>query len=955
MKKYELFCKSTVVGLVIMLLILTPALTTKVEAGAGDYYASDQERVTEVNTPDENSAYIIFSEKEEMKNMSYVTPGNSVKSDREYSETAVWNGIHSRQVFASNVFTLKFDKDFVREDEQCFTLVFDYWDYGGGGYFYVDYMPKDSNEVKTLQVLKLGMENGSKTEGRWYRVSVNIDDACFTGRFPDGSDLQIRSGAYNSFSKIEVKNLSRYAGPDDDIGNFNLEKAKVLNNIGLYDEKGKLEKFNPDLDYQPTREEALKKIIAFYGMDKSAVSSYMNTARSLGIIEKDADLKLDETFTQKELITWYLNLMGIDNDENTDVYTVATKYGLLNSGCMIFQPEKTADMDAFVCLAVNALTLDNKKTGYNALADCVDKGKVEVKVLFEDVSDDAVWNWVKAHPFKLPKQKHVDRDTGRTYYTVSVFGIDTVKSYFTQNCVSWDNKKIYAQTSMGIIEYNIETEMCRFVSGDYKKGIACEFVVTPLDHLWFVSSKGEIVMTDLKTYETKVVTTVPEEKRNSAAWFIQVNDDESLLSTYWEDDVDENGKPTAIFALLDLKTLKWDMTTNYTFPTERSNPSHVCINPNPKYSNYIFFAHENTGYFSPSNESMNQHDRVWMFNRDTGEFYNVFKQKWTMQPLADDPTSGRIGEAAGHEYWSPDGEWIGFVRHKTWVYIQDFTIAEGNICMMKPDGTDKWYIPIDIRESTMLSANNARAGITHCNVSHDNRWTVGDTIYSTPLGWTDAILVDNYTGKTHWLARVSQSGANPGHFHPQFSHDDKYVVFGLWSDDKSHAQFGWMDVSDITENGAEGGRFDLSDSCESFSYKGNFEHYVEPSFDKDGKLQSVRIPGGKEMYVDVKKSVIEADNTPATIKIVYKDDGKNPIILKYYTWYTGGHLSRNFLAEHEYTIQRKGTGKVMAKTIKLDDICLGNMQILRSDFRIASEGGSATILSVDVSVSGKED
>ncbi len=951
MKKYKFFGKYALAGLAMALLLVSPFIpATNVEAGSGDYYASDQIRVTEVNEPQENSAYIIFSEEEKMQGMSYVPPGNSVKNDREYSETAIWNGIHSRQVYASNIFTLKFDKDFANENEQCFTLVFDYWDYGGGGYFYVDYIPKGSNEVKTLQVLKLGMENGAKTEGRWYRVSINIDDGCFTGRFPDGSDLQIRSGAYNSFSKIEVRNLSRYAGPDDDIGNFNGEKAKVLNNIGFYDDKGRLENFTPDLDYEPTRKEAVCKMLAYYGMDESAVKTYLNTAKSMGIIGKDAEFIGDEKFTQKELIVWYLNLLGIENDENTDVYSVAREYGLLNSGCMIFQPEKTADMDALVCLAVNALTLDHKKTGYNALSECVGKDKVEVKTLFEDASDDAVWNWVKKHPFKLPKQKHVDRDTGRTYYTVSVFGQDTEKSYFTENCVSSDNKKIYANTSGGIIEYNIETEMCRYVSGDYKKGAACSFVVTPLDHLWFITTTGEIIMTDLTTYETKVVTTVPEEKRNSQAWFIQVNDDESLLSTYWEDDVDENGVPTALFALLDLKTLKWDMSHSYTFPTKRTNPSHVCINPNPKYSNYVFFAHEDTGYFAPSNESMNQHDRVWMLNRDTGEYYNVFKQKWTMQPLPGDPTSGRIGEAAGHEYWSPDGEWIGFVRHKTWVYIQDFTIGEGNICMMKPDGTDKWYIPIDITP-TMVTAANARAGITHCNVSHDNRWTTGDTLYSAQTGWTDAILVDNYTGKTHWLARVSQSGANPGHYHPQFSHDDRFIVFGLWSDDKSHVQIGWMDVSDLTQNGAEGGRFDLSESCESFSYKGNFKHYVEPLYDSKGAFAGVKIPSGKEMYVDVKKTVVEKDNTPATIKIVYKDDGKTPITLRYYTWNEGAHLSRNFLAEHEYTIKRNGTGKVMAKTIKLDDICLGNMQVLRSDFRIGSDGGSATVLSVDVSVS----
>lgn len=951
MKKAKLLTKLAAAALTLALLPALPFnFLPKVQAGAGDYYASDQIAVTETDTPKENSAYIIFSEDEKMENMSYVLPGNSVKADREYSETATWNGIHSRQVFATNVFTLKLDEGFAQDADRCFTLIFDYWDYGGGGYFYVDYISRYSGEVKTLQILKLGMENGAKTAGTWFRVTVNIDDACFTGKFSDGSDLQIRSGAYNSFSKIEVRNLSRFAGANEDIGNFNEEKAIVLNNMGVYEKGEKQKNFAPNLDYEPTRKEALTKLITFYGLGKIEAADYISAAKKLGISVAYENDELNEKFTQKELIGWYLSLIGANQDENEDVYELAQKEGLLNIGCMLFQPEKNADMDALACLAVNALVTDNKKTGYNALENLVNRGKIKVENLFDGASDDAVWSWLKTHPFKLPKQKHVDRETGRTYYTVSLFGMDTVKPYFTENCVSSDNKKIYAHVASEMIEYNIETEMCRYVSGGYKLSVAVEGVVTPLDHLWFITTTGEVIMTDLNTYETKLITTVPEEKRNSIAWFIQVNDDESLLSTYWEDDVNEEGEPTTIFALYDIEKDEWDMSHSYTFPTARPHPTHVCINPNPLYKNYIFFAHDDTGYFAPSSESMNQHDRVWMLNTDTGEYYNVWKQKWALQPKEGDPTSGRIGEAGGHEFWTSDGEWIGLVRHRTWVYIHNYTIApDANIVLMKPDGTDKWYIPIEVPD-TEASANNARVGITHCNISHNNRFIAGDTIYATNLGWTDFILVDTCTGKTTRLARLSQSGSNPGHQHPQFSYDDNLVIFGLWSDDKSHAEFGWMDVSDLTQNPAKGSRFEISESCESFGYEGDFKHSVKPNYDDNGNLASVTIPNGNEMYIDVKKTVAETDNTPATVTIVYKDDNKSPLKFKYYTWNVGGYLSRNFLAEHEYTIERNGTGRIITKTLKFKDICLGNMQMLRSDFRICADGGEATILSVDVSV-----
>ena len=96
------------------------------------------------------------------------------------------------------------------------------------------------------------------------------------------------------------------------------------------------------------------------------------------------------------------------------------------------------------------------------------------------------------------------------------------------------------------------------------------------------------------------------------------------------------------------------------------------------------------------------------------------------------------------------------------------------------------------------------------------------------------------------------------------------------------------------------------------------------------------------------------DTTPATITITYKDDTNMPIKFTYYTWEVNGRKGTNRFKEHVEYINRKGTGKVLTKTFTFKDICLGNMQVLRSDFRIASDGGSATILSVDVSV-GKED
>ena len=75
-----------------------------------------------------------------------------------------------------------------------------------------------------------------------------------------------------------------------------------------------------------------------------------------------------------------------------------------------------------------------------------------------------------------------------------------------------------------------------------------------------------------------------------------------------------------------------------------------------------------------------------------------------------------------------------------------------------------------------------------------------------------------------------------------------------------------------------------------------------------------------------------------------------PLKLCYYTWNENAPGDINEIAEHEFVINRKGTGKRLTKTIKLSDICLGNMEVLRSDFRIRAAGGDAIVYSVNVSV-----
>jgi hypothetical protein len=120
--------------------------------------------------------------------------------------------MQGRQYKASNVLTMKFDEGFADESDNMFVVNIDYYDYGGGGYFNVEYLPRGQEEPVKLAVLKQGDGSGGTFEypgGKWWRVSMLIEDANFTGKLPGGADIRIYTSAWNAFAKVEVLNISK--------------------------------------------------------------------------------------------------------------------------------------------------------------------------------------------------------------------------------------------------------------------------------------------------------------------------------------------------------------------------------------------------------------------------------------------------------------------------------------------------------------------------------------------------------------------------------------------------------------------------------------------------------------------------------------------------------------------------------------------------------------------------
>ncbi len=933
-------------------------------AASSDDYASAQVAVTAPDEPQPDSAYIIFSKEAQKHKMTYYGSEEEDRYGELYSEPVVWGGVSARQVFVQNSFYLKLDEGYAASDDNVFSITLDYWDYGGGGYFYVDYIPKGKQEVKTERVYKLGLdENNQKTEGTWFRVRICLDDAEFTGKFENGADIRIRSGAYNSFSKIEVRNLSGAATSTEDYGTFNLGKAKALHSLGVFDGFGEEGgEFIPSLEKQLTREEALCLLVKCYGAEKEALAEneksgftdvsaeyepYVAKAKRLGAVTGDGMLGAGEYFSQEELIKQYLRLYGAPESAYAqDVYAYAREVGLITTGGMLFQPQKRANVDALVHLAMNLFAKPNLKDGTSPFSKGFEAGLYSMETI-SNTDDDSLWSWLMSTPFKLPKTTHVDKHTGRTYYTVNFFGKQAIKPYFTMNCISMDETRIYFRTQdYKFWEYNIETEMCRYMADTPNEN---NTMVTPQNNLWYVNADLEIHKVDLDTYEDTLIANVPEFGKTNIS-LLQVNNDESKLSLWWVDSSGEFDSSRYMrLPVLDIKTGEWDLSHWYGFDYPDYAPNHPCLNPNPDYDYLYFFAHETIDatrrYFY---ENSDMPERVWVANFKTGEYYNALKQKWHRTPDPDKPGSGFGGELVGHELWSPDGEWLYATRHpKKLDGLRESVEPEAHFVMERALGTEKRYIKCDFSETERIIGNGG-SDSNHSMLSWDNRFIVADNNYYGGK-YSGLYVFDAETGESHLMAILAENGQNPGHVHPQFSPSGKYAIFGCWTDDYKTPQFGWMDVSDITSNPTPGGRYDISETCDAIDYDGDFDFNVEPVY-KNGVYEKTIVPAGKSLYVNVKGSVCEKDNVSAKITVTYEDTTTLPISLTYHRWLESSHKFTNKLTTDKLYIKRTNSGKTKSETFTFDDISFGNMELYGSDFLIGAVGADASIVSVDVEI-----
>lgn len=872
--------------------------------------------------------------------MQLIDGGGDDPSKLTYNRVTTYGGTVCREITKANQMQYKFDEGFATAEDELFLFVFNYWDYNGGGMFFLDYTTAEG--INRINVSKRGtIEEG----GKWRVESAVVSGAQFTHNSEYGYDFYIANRANNAFTKIEVYNLSpikdelKYT----ELGVYGTNKAQILFNMGLLDAES-INDVNAQLGEKLTRESAIAKIVSILGYKKEAASSdivckfsdvseenkkLIAYASNLGIIKNNNTLLgADEEITQRELVEYFLNYFKIPY--GNDVIQTARENKLVSAADYIFQPEKTAMYDNLICLAFNASKKTLSDTGVTVINDMLNRGVITIDNIIQS-GDAELTREIVEKPIYCPPKKVIDEETGRPYYILEFFGLSIMKPYFTQRAFTLDNERfVFCDYNGFIYEYNIKTYYAKKIAETPYK-YTCISMAFDTNSLYYVNRANEIMKMDMDTYEETLIYKLSA--RVTGVNDISITKDETVIGLdifYVDPEITGNPRRSAWY---DVTTGEFNVTPFHDFtvtagyPTPSYYEMHACINP--IYNNLLFYAMG--GNDSPLITGVS-FDRAWIYNTETGEdkkFLDEYKIGYA-------PQGKNYGEQNGHESWTCDGEWM--VLNKAHCQYNGITycVGEYGLLLLGKDGRERKYLG---NARTEFQWGTVQPNYTHPGASAaDPRWIVVDTDPFLNRDKTFLFLVDADSGKIRLLGMPPTDYQSDFHNHPMTSANGEIVLFGVSYKGEGVGCIGWMDISDLVNLPPDGERVELSETCEALDFKG-FEYDLEQE-EIDGE-KVFRIKDDKKMYLNVYNDAIWGRKKDVTLSITYLDTGIAPVKLEYIVW-NDDHLTKS-IEWKSTSFNRTGTGKWKTTDITIKDANMDNMGLIATEMKVSGVGSDLVI------------
>ena len=382
---------------------------------------------------------------------------------------------------------------------------------------------------------------------------------------------------------------------------------------------------------------------------------------------------------------------------------------------------------------------------------------------------------------KVSLYNDADSVSGRSYQAVSLGGVPTARSYFTQNMWSADSRQICLYGADGwVYAYHIADGTVRKIART-----GSDFYVSKGNYFYYINTAAKTInRISLDTYQEEVLTAYPPGIYGNPS-YIHVNNADTKLTVMFA----ENASPLDLelgeagtlerrnrrLPVYDIPSGTWDLRYTHEFPAGTPHMTHLMINP--EYDNLVFFCHEGTTTKIP--------DRMWTLNTETGAQKNIFVQQANS---VDADSAVKTGETSGHENWTADGEHMVFVK-----YPYATNVGMNGIVRIDKYGENREYINDDYR-------------YWHCHPSPDNRFVTADTMMTNTaagqninmsVGNCDIALVDSKTSSSVLLAHIRAGSVHPYQPHPAFSPDGRLVAFARVNEDEL-LQVGIMDITDLT-------------------------------------------------------------------------------------------------------------------------------------------------------------
>jgi len=798
--------------------------------------------------PGKNNYYVVFGDPIQSNKAEYFdgqAQGIVDNSDPLWSEDFEMDGIKGRKVYGANHVYIKLDEStFDAENDHRFMVLITYYDFGPDvGRYYFDY-PCTKGGTNRYTIVKPGITP------KWSTESFIITDADFSKPLPNGAHIDVVTGAYNAFAKIELINIADFekTGETIELPTVNNIQAEALTIIGLYDDKDENGNYL-GLEQTMTREEVLTAVVKATGheaeiKDAEPSTSFTDvsgdTAKMLTVAEKYGLVKgaygkfyPDRTATVREALTFAMRYIGYDSPELYDqCYNIASNNNILLANDFVIYTDRPVIRDNFVAMMYNLLSANNGDPESDKLliVELMERGIVTGDDLHR-TGNPRLTAYEYYIPQPCPKTLIHDGVTGWDYWYVNFNGKKMIRPYVTQQGWNYDGTKfVFGNDGTGAMyEYDVVNETVRFLDFNAENGSYINAFVTPDDKIIYTNGNHETWEMDWKTYKKRYLT---------STWYgtMAATNDGKWISGYGGSGnlIYRTNTETGNTDTIEIPKETLDRWKTYPVSAGKGHPMI-----NPVYPDLYFFCHEGTTTGIP--------DRLMLARFDTGEVYNMFVQ-------AGPKDSPDTRETSGHEVWSMDGTMMYWVK-----YTYSSNLGQSGFMRTDKYGTTREYI------------NNDFAW-WHCYPSSDHNWVAGDTNQGQ-IG-----IANTNTYESWYIAKFRMfSQTHPYQPHPHINYGNTMLSWQM-VDSNNMLGVGFADISELTKDPRKNERLELDDKITFIvNDKSNYK-VTETEFEGEKCFQ---VEQDNMIFVDVNDDYKFGENQNLKIEVTYLDYGKQPIQFKY--------------------------------------------------------------------------